>query len=107
MREGERFSEPELEKPKPKNKAVSEYFAKKLKEHYQLPKKKRVEHFKNYFELALNDKVDLGRHTSAYSFYAKGFGTIDYYPMGGKALIRKQNRWIDRGLEWIVKNFLD
>lgn len=89
------------------NKEISERYRKKLDYHYQLPKKSRRKHFMMNFELELKAKFKVRMHTSAYSFYTPEFGTIDYYATGGKVLIRKENRWIDRGLEWIVKNFLD
>lgn len=31
---------------------------------------------------------------------------IDYYPKGNKALIRKENRWIHGGLNWLRKDVL-
>jgi hypothetical protein len=35
------------------------------------------------------------------------FGIIDYFPKANKVLIRKDNRWIKPGLNWILKNLLN
>lgn len=35
----------------------------------------------------------------------KPFGTIDFYPKVNKVLIRKQNKWVKPGLQWLIKNF--
>jgi hypothetical protein len=35
----------------------------------------------------------------------KPFGTVDFYPKANKVLIRKQNKWINPGLKWLIKNF--
>jgi len=32
------------------------------------------------------------------------YGIIDYFPKANKLLIRKENKWIKPGLNWILKN---
>ncbi len=34
------------------------------------------------------------------------FGIVDYYPRANKILIRKQNKWLRAGVNWILKNLL-
>jgi hypothetical protein len=31
---------------------------------------------------------------------------IDFYPKGNRVLIRKENRWLDNGSQWLIKNVL-
>jgi len=47
------------------------------------------------------------RENGSFSFQVDGFGTVDYYPKGGKLLIRSQNDWIKRGLDWIYQNLIN
>lgn len=35
------------------------------------------------------------------------FGTVDYYARSNKILIRKQNKWLNGGANWILKNLLN
>lgn len=32
--------------------------------------------------------------------------TIDYFPKANKLLIRKDNRWIKQGLNWLINNLI-
>lgn len=34
------------------------------------------------------------------------YGVIDYFPKANKLLIRKDNKWIQPGLKWIVNNLI-
>ncbi len=34
------------------------------------------------------------------------YGVIDYFPKANKLLIRKENKWIKPGLNWMLKNLL-
>ncbi len=34
-------------------------------------------------------------------------GTIDFFPKANRVLIRKENKWINSGLNWITKNLLN
>jgi hypothetical protein len=71
-------------------------------------RQERVERAQPWLEnLKNNPKVisfeyleDLGK----YIINTDKFGIIDYFPKANKILIRKQNKWITKGLNWIINN---
>ena len=50
-------------------------------------------------ELNYGTKITIGDKTDK-------FGIIDYFPKANKVLIRKDNRWIIGGLNWINQNLI-
>ena len=40
-----------------------------------------------------------------YTFDSANHGVIDFYPKANKVLIRKLNKWIKPGLNWMIKQF--
>ena len=74
------------------------------KEYMDLFKKERLQHFKNHWLPLITEKYDVAPHTSGYSILDTEFGRVDFYPTGGKLLIRNQGKWVPEGLVWIVKN---
>lgn len=60
-----------------------------------------IENLKNNPEvISLEYLEDLGK----YIINTDKFGIIDYFPKANKILIRRQNKWITRGLNWIRNN---
>lgn len=70
-------------------------------------REKRIEVFENEWLARLNEVVDVEeRDNGSYSFYTDAYDTIDFYPKANKLLIRKENKWIKPGLQWIVKKLI-
>ena len=46
------------------------------------------------------------RTNGSYSITTQEFGIIDYYPKANKLLIRKDNKWKQPGLKWIIKKLI-
>ena len=56
--------------------------------------------------LAISYDVEYYEHSHRYTIYNTPFGDLDFYPKANKVLIRKDNKWIKPGLNWIYKNLL-
>lgn len=71
-------------------------------------KEKRAERFESYKEKLIQAGYDITEYVSQGKFTIEptNFGIVDYYPKSNKILIRKQNKWIERGLRWIIANLL-
>jgi hypothetical protein len=78
--------------------------------HNQILREKRLEKFENYREkIFVSPKVEFySEHSDQgkVTLVTFEFGTIDYYPKANKVLIRKDNKWIKPGLNWLIKNLL-
>lgn len=46
------------------------------------------------------------RENGSYTIDESKYGTVDYWPKKDKVLVRKNNRWINNGLKWLVYNLL-
>lgn len=73
-------------------------------------RQERLERFEGYIEKLERQNLivmpfDGSKHTI--DTQMSEYGVIDYYPKANKVLIRKQNRWIEHGLKWLVKTFLN
>ena len=64
----------------------------------------RDDNFKSkYLDLiALEYDVEYMERTERYTIYNTEFGDLDFYPKANKLLIRKQNKWIKPGLNWLL-----
>jgi hypothetical protein len=69
-------------------------------------RKERYENFvSNHLDLiAFKFDVEYYKHSHRYTIYNTKFGDLDYYPKANKVLIRKENKWIKPGLNWLYKN---
>lgn len=56
--------------------------------------------------IALNYDVEYYEPMERYTIYNTHFGDLDFYPKANKVLIRKQNKWIKPGLNWIYNNLI-
>ncbi len=50
-------------------------------------------------------KVSHNEEAGRYTFTSMLHGIIDFYPKANNLLIRRKNKWIKPGLNWIIKNF--
>ena len=69
-------------------------------------------------DLRYNDFVDIWiydfgevckvfEHTNdSFTLEMDGMGTVDFYPKSNKVLIRKDNKWINQGLQWLIEKLL-
>ena len=75
--------------------------------HTKAMREERLERFEEEWLPLLREKtaVEYFFIPNNYTMKHNNFGTIDYYPKANKVLIRKQNKWIKPGLQWLIKNF--
>jgi hypothetical protein len=75
--------------------------------HTKAMREARKEGFEEKWLPLLRKKVTVTHHElmGKYTFSNKRLGTLDYYPKGNRVLIRDENRWVMRGLQWLIKNF--
>lgn len=66
--------------------------------------KKQVEFVNNPIFDELKTKFKVSWDTDATKFTIEGteFGTLDFFPKANRLLIRRENRWKNSGLHWIV-----
>ena len=76
---------------------------KSLREH-------RLEKFQDYIISLQQKGYDIVESNHKYTIDTDTqgirFGIVDYFPKANKLLIRKENTWIQPGLNWIIKNLL-
>lgn len=75
---------------------------KSLLYYYSLDKKSMVNYFEHFWLDRLKYKYTTRNHLTAISFYDDMYGVLDYYLNKDSLLIRSQNRWEKRGLEFMV-----
>lgn len=71
-------------------------------------KEGRLENFKqSYLPLLLKRNYEVAKDNNKYTIdtYSE-FGILDFFPKANKILIRKDNKWIKPGLQWIIKNLI-
>jgi len=74
-----------------------------ISEFQKTPKKQRMKFFEDNFLDIISMEIDVGYHQNGgFSIFHDELGTIDYYPKADKVLIRKDNRWINNGLDFII-----
>lgn len=72
----------------------------------------RLEKFKEEFLPLLNKWYDVvyqpdhHKYTIDTDTQTNKYGVIDYFPKANKVLIRRTNKWIKSGLDWINKKLL-
>lgn len=66
----------------------------------------RDERFKSEYldRVGLQYDVRYLERMERYTIFNTPFGDLDFYPKANKVLIRKDNKWIKPGLNWIMKN---
>ena len=70
-------------------------------------REQRMENFETKWLLKLKEGHVCEKSTNqSYVIYSKRFGVIDFFPKSNKCLLRKTQKWIKPGLQWIVKNLL-
>lgn len=75
--------------------------------YYKAVRAQKAERFAELFPIIrkqLNDQCYI-RDNGSYSFIHPEMGTLDFYPKKNKLLIRKKNKWVTSGLEFLVKHF--
>ncbi len=75
--------------------------------HCKLIREERSDKFEDNFLSKLKEsfKVDYDANMGRYSITSDD-GIIDFYPKANKVLIRKKNKWVKPGLNWLLKNLL-
>lgn len=70
-------------------------------------REQRIENFeKNWLSKFKEGHICEKSTNQSYVIYSKRFGVIDFFPKANKCLLRKTQRWIKPGLEWLVRNLL-
>jgi hypothetical protein len=75
--------------------------------HHKALREKRSETFEErWLQLLLTKtSVEHDLKSGKYEMYHLRLGTIDFFPKSNRILIRKENKWYSRGLQWLIKNF--
>lgn len=75
--------------------------------HTKAMREERIENFEEKWLPLLKEKatVHYSELLNRYWIENKKMGVIDFYPKANKIHIRKQNRWVKPGLQWLIKNF--
>ncbi|MBK5202160.1 MAG: hypothetical protein JJE45_00360 [Prolixibacteraceae bacterium] len=78
-----------------------------LRLHTKALREKRAETFEDRWLQVLLEKVNVtyDDKTGKYTMKHKRLGTLDFYPKKNRILIRAENKWYNRGLQWLIKNF--
>ena len=73
----------------------------------KIMREERKERFEEEWLPLLREKTAVEYYfiPNNYTMKHNNFGIIDYYPKANKVLIRKQNKWVKPGLQWLIKNF--
>lgn len=50
--------------------------------------------------------LDIEKSNGKYILVTTTHGTIDFFLKANKILLRKDNQWIENGLDWIIENIL-
>lgn len=71
-------------------------------------REERVEKFGAWYDKLLrSDKViSISEQGGKFTINTDKYGIIDYFPKANKLLIRKENEWKEKGLNWIINNLL-
>lgn len=70
-------------------------------------REERAENFDESYLGPLEAKYDVVlRSNGSYAITTTVYGVIDFFPKANKLLIRKDNKWIKPGLNWIINNLL-
>jgi hypothetical protein len=68
-------------------------------------RERRNEKFEDYWLLKISEKYLIEtRNNGSHSIFTEKYDIVDYFPKANKLLIRKDNKWIKPGLQWILKN---
>lgn len=78
-----------------------------LKLHAKAYREERKEEFEDKWLQLLLEKVSVTLDVTSgkYTMKHKRVGTIDFFPKANRVLVRYENRWINRGLQWLIKHF--
>ena len=73
----------------------------------KIMREERKERFEDKWLQLLLAKTNIlhDKKTGKYEIWHHRLGTLDYYPKANKLLVRSQNKWYPRGLNWLIKNF--
>ena len=75
-----------------------------LKEHTKALRTKRKENFESRWLGKLKKQTKVTKRSNgSYTFNSK-YGIIDFYPKANKLLIRKQSKWVQPALKFIISN---
>ena len=78
-----------------------------LRLHAKAYREERKEEFEDKWLQQLLEKTNVSLDVTGgkYTMNHKRLGTIDFFPKANRVLVRYENRWISRGLQWLIKNF--
>jgi len=70
-----------------------------------LPWEQRMDMFTCLYLPILRKKTTVNKHTAdSFTIDSATMGKIDFYPKSGRALIRMDNHWTDRGLDLLFNH---
>jgi hypothetical protein len=74
--------------------------------HTKIIREDRAETFEeNYlWQLQQMYSVIHDEHTGKYTIATQKYGVIDFFPKANKLLIRRSNKWLKPGLQWMIKH---
>jgi hypothetical protein len=64
-----------------------------------------VEKYLPLLKEKIGNQVSVDPINRVYLFDTEKFGRILFYPKANKLFLKKQNKWIKPGLQWLIKNF--
>jgi len=73
----------------------------------KIERAERKEKFEDKWLQALLQKTNVlyEARTARYEMFHPRLGTLYFYPKANRILIRAENKWYSRGLQWLIKNF--
>lgn len=78
-----------------------------LRLHTKALREERAETFEDKWLQILLAKVNVtyDDKTGKYTMRHQRLGTLDFYPKSNRLLIRSENKWYSKGLQWLIKNY--
>ncbi len=71
--------------------------------HFKANRWRRFEFFMEVLPIIKEQTDVIERENESFTFDVPDVGKVDLYPKSNKALIRSKNKWIQNGLQYIVK----
>jgi hypothetical protein len=86
--------------------AVEDNDFKAMSLHTKIIREDRAETFEENYLWQLQEKftVSHDQHTGKYTIDTSMYGVVDFFPKANKLLIRRSNKWLKPGLQWMIKH---
>jgi hypothetical protein len=66
----------------------------------------RSEKFIDGWLKPLSMRYDVIENNHKYTITTQKYGILDYFPKANKLLIRRDNKWVKPGLQWIINKLM-